>query len=184
MTATAWIILIVGIIAVVGTILYFQTRTKKLKSKFGPEYDRLVREKGSSVRAERELEQRTRRVEKFKVHPLPEAERERLAAEWRETQARFVDDPRGALSGVDHLIDRAMKSCGYPVGAEFSDRAADLSVDHPGVVEHYRIAHDIAESDTRKPASTEELRLAMKHYKALFEDLLGRPVDELTGARR
>jgi len=77
-----------------------------------------------------------------------------------------------------------MKSCGYPVGAEFSDRAADLSVDHPGVVEHYRIAHDIAESDTRKPASTEELRLAMKHYKALFEDLLGRPVDELTGARR
>jgi len=184
MTTTGWIVLIVGIILVVGTILLFKARTRKLKSQFGPEYDRAVRERGSALTAERELEQRAKRVEKFKVHPLSDSECERFANSWRETQTRFVDDPRGALAEADQLVNQAMKARGYPVGGEFTQRAADLSVEHPRVVEHYRIAHDIADADTRKAASTEDLRLAMKHYRALFEDLLGRPVEEMTGARK
>jgi hypothetical protein len=184
MTTTGWIILIVAIVLVLGTILLLKARSRKLKSRFGPEYDRVVRERGSAMTAERELEKRAQRVEKFKVHPLSDAECQQFAGEWREAQARFVDDPRGALSDADRLVNRAMKARGYPVGGEFTQRAADLSVDHPRVVEHYRIGHEIAESDAKQAASTEDLRLAMKHYRALFEDLLGRPVEETTGARR
>lgn len=184
MTTAGWLVLVVGIILVVGAILLFKARSQKLKSKFGPEYDRLVRERGSTMRAERELEQREKRVEKFRIHPLSNTEHEQFTAEWRQTQERFVDDPRGALADADRLVNRAMKARGYPVGGEFTQRAADLSVEHPQVVEHYRVAHDIAEADASKGASTEDLRLAMKHYRALFEDLLGRPVEETTGARR
>jgi hypothetical protein len=183
MTTTGWIILIVAIL-VIGTFLLLKARSRKLKSRFGPEYDRVVRERGSAMTAERELENRAKRVETFKVHPLSDRECEQFAGEWRETQARFVDDPRGALSNADNLVNRAMKARGYPVGGEFTQRAADLSVDHPRVVEHYRIGHEIAESDSKQAASTEDLRLAMKHYRALFEDLLGRPVEETTGARK
>lgn len=184
MTATGWIILIVGIIVALGIILLFKARTKKLKTRFGPEYDRAVRERGNAMAAERELEQREKRVEKFKIHPLSEHECEEFANEWRETQAHFVDDPRGALRDADRLVERAMKARGYPVKGEFRQRAADLSVEHPRVVEHYRVAHDIAEADEKTPATTEDMRLAMKHYRALFEDLLGRPIEEMTGARR
>ena len=184
MTTAGWIVLIVGIIVVVGAFLLLKARSTKLKSKFGPEYERLVRERGSTMRAERELEQREKRVEKFKIHPLSDGECEQFTNEWRQTQERFVDDPRGAVADADRLVNRAMKARGYPVGGEFTQRAADLSVDHPHVVEHYRTAHDIAEADARKAASTEDLRLAMKHYRALFEDLLGRGVEEITGARK
>jgi hypothetical protein len=184
MTTTGWIVLIVGIIVVVAAILFFKVRSRKLQSKFGPEYDRVVRERGSAMSAERELEQREKRVERFKIHPLSDSECGQFAGEWRETQARFVDDPRGALADADRLVNRAMKARGYPVGGEFTQRTADLSVDHPRVVEHYRIGHEIAEADAKKAASTEDLRLAMKHYRALFEDLLGRPIEETTGAKR
>jgi len=182
MTSVGWIVLIVGIIIVVAAILLFKARTQKLKSKFGPEYDRLVRERGSSVTAEKELENRAKRVEKFNIRTLSEGECGQFAAEWKRSQERFVDDPRGAVAEADILVQKVMKARGYPVGGEFKQRAADLSVDHPRVVEHYRTAHDIAESDATHaasaPASTEDLRLAMKHYRALFEDLLGRRVDE------
>lgn len=186
MTPVTWTILIVAILAVVGAVVFFiRTRSKNLKSKFGPEYERAVREQGGSTfKAERELENRAKRVEKFPTHSLSPEEGERFAAEWRTTQEKFVDDPRGAVAAADNLVHRAMKARGYPVGGEFEERAADLSVDHASVVEHYRAAHEIAVRDARNTASTEDLRLAMKHYRALFEDLLERHVGEITGARR
>jgi len=184
MTSLTWVILVIAIIAVAfAVIAALKVRTKKLKSRFGPEYDRVVRERGSTLTAERELEHREKRVEKFHIRPLSNEERDRFTDEWRVTQERFVDDPRGAVAEADRLVHTAMKMRGYPIAGEFEDRAADLSVDHPRVVEHYRAAHDIAVRDERNPASTEDLRLAMRHYRELFEDLLGRPVQEVTGSR-
>jgi len=133
--------------------------------------------------AERELEHREKRVEKFQIRPLSNEERERFTEEWRMTQEKFVDDPRGAVAEADGLVHRAMKTRGYPIAGEFDDRAADLSVDHPRVVEHYRAGHEIAARDATNAASTEDLRLAMRHYRELFEDLLGHHVAEVTGAR-
>jgi len=167
-----------------AVVIAFKARTKKLRSQFGPEYDRLVRERGSALTAERELEHRAKRVEKFQIRPLSRDECDQFARDWRATQERFVDDPRGALAEADSLVHNAMKSQGYPIGGEFDERVADLSVDHPRVVEHYRAGHEIAVRDTRNRASTEDLRVAMTHYRALFEDLLGRHVDEVTGAKR
>lgn len=168
----------------VAIVLAFKARTRKLKTRFGPEYDRVVQATGGTLAAQKELEQRAKRVENFKIHTLSKPESDMFASEWRETQEKFVDDPRVALADADRLVHRAMKARGYPIGEEFDQRAADLSVDYPGVVEHYRAAHDMAVGDARRPASTEDLRVAMKHYRALFEDLLGRRVDEVTGARR
>jgi len=185
MTSTAVIILVVVLVAVaLAVFMLFQARSKKLRSRFGPEYDRVVKQRGSTLTAERELEHRAKRVENFRIHPLNEADRERFARDWRVTQEKFVDDPRGALAEADRLVHAAMKARGYPVAGEFDERAADLSVDHPRVVDHYRAGHDIAVRDERAPVSTEDLRLAMKHYRALFEDLLGKHVSEMTGARR
>lgn len=192
MTPLTWTILIIAIVAIALAILFFiQSRTKKLKSQFGPEYDRAVREQGSTFKAERELEHRAKRVEKLSIHPLSEQESDGFAREWRATQEKFVDDPRGAVAAADNLVHRAMKARGYPIEGEFEDRASDLSVDHSFVVEHYRAAHDIAVRDARNSASTEDLRLAMKHYRDLFEDLLARRVvetgvrrEEITGVRR
>ena len=185
MTPLTWALLIIAILAVAGALVFFiQTRTKHLKSKFGPEYERAVREQGSTFKAERELENRAKRVEKLSIHSLSPAESEQFASEWRTTQENFVDDPRGAVAAADNLVHRTMKAKGYPIGGEFDDRVADLSVDHAFVVEHYRAAHEIASRDTRNAASTEDLRLAMKHYRDLFEDLLERHVQETTGARR
>jgi hypothetical protein len=185
MTPVTWTILIVAILAAVGAVVFFgRTRSKNLKTKFGPEYERAVREQGSTFKAERELENRAKRVEKFPIRALSPEEGERFAAEWRTTQEKFVDDPRGAVAAADNLVNRAMKARGYPIGGEFNERVADLSVDHALVVEHYRAAHEIATRDARETASTEDLRLAMKHYRALFEDLLERHVQETTGARR
>jgi hypothetical protein len=183
MTPLTWSLLIVAII-VLAAVVALRMHSKKLKAKFGPEYDRVVRERGSTLKAERELEHRKKRVENFQIRPLSPEESDQFAREWRAAQERFVDDPRGAVAEADRLIDRTMKARGYPVGGEFDDRAADLSVDHPLVVEHYRAGHDIAARDARNGASTEDLRIAMKHYRTLFEDLLERHIEEVTGARR
>ena len=185
MTPTAWVLLIVAVVAIVLAALFaLEARTKKLRSKFGPEYDRVVRREGSTFKAERELEQREKRVNSFPIRALSDEESRRFSIEWRTVQEKFVDSPRGSVAEADSLVHRAMQARGYPIAGEFEDRAADLSVDHPVVVDHYRIAHDIAARDERRPASTEDLRLAMKHYRALFEDLLGRPVEELTGVQK
>jgi hypothetical protein len=185
MTTATWVILIIAIIAIAcAVVIGFRLRSKKLKSRFGPEYDRLVHERGSTMTAERELEHREKRVNNFQIRTLSSDECDQFARDWRQTQERFVDDPRAALSDADNLVHRVMKSRGYPIGGEFDQRAADLSVDHPRVVEHYRAGHEIAVRDAQKAASTEDLRIAMQHYRALFEDLLGRHVGEVAGVKR
>lgn len=188
MTPATWAAIIIAILAIVfGIVMYLRAeRSRKLKNKFGPEYERVVHERGSATRAERELENRAKRVEKFHIRPLSREECDRYAQQWQATQERFVDDPRGAVTEADTLVQSAMKSRGYPVAREFEERAADLSVDHSLVVEHYRAAHDIAGRSARNEASTEDLRVAFTHYRALFEDLLGYHMSEITGtgARR
>jgi hypothetical protein len=179
---------LIAIVAIAfGIVMYLRAeRSKKLKSKFGPEYERLVRERGNEQRAESELEHREKRVEKFNIRPLTREERDQFARTWQITQEHFVDDPRGAVAEADRLVLSALKTRGYPIAREFEERAADISVDHPRVVEHYRAAHEIADRAARNEASTEDLRLALKHYRALFEDLLGSHVTEIvgTGARK
>ena len=158
------------VIAMIAVIYTQKGRTKRLKTKFGPEYDRLV-SKGDVRNVEAELANRERRVEKLHIHELPPTDVARFSESWRLVQARFVDAPREALVEADRLVHEVMISRGYPMG-NFDQRAADISVAHPKVVEHYRLAHDIAGSDQIAKASTEDLRQAMVHYRSLFEDLL------------
>src|SRR5205823_882293 len=168
------IVLAIALIVVIGVAiwLYMQKRrTETLRSDFGPEYDRAVHEHRDQREAERELEQRRERVERLNIQPLPAAERDRFAERWQAVQAQFVDDPNGATREADDLVGRVMETRGYPVG-DFEQRAADVSVHHPRVVEHYRAAHVIALRNERGGAETEDLRQAMVHFRALFEDLL------------
>jgi hypothetical protein len=157
--------------------------TPQLRTKFGPEYDHLVEEKGSPARAEKELEYRSKRVEKFHIRQLTREESADFAAKWRTAQERFVDDPRGAVAEADRLVQGAMEARGYPTGGDFDERAADLSVDHAALVDNYRAGHAIAVRDSRGRVDTEDLRNAMKHYRALFEDLLDQRVSELREVR-
>jgi hypothetical protein len=168
------VVLALALVAALGWILYDRRRSEALKSRFGPEYRRVVDEADDRRAAESELAARQRRVDKLDIRPLPEAERDRYAAEWKSVQAHFVDEPAAAISEADRLIGDVMEAQGYPV-ADFEQRAADVSVDHPGVVEHYRAAHAIATTEAEPDAktTTEDLRQAMVHYRALFEDLLG-----------
>jgi len=168
--------LIIGIIAVialaaVGLIIIGQRRTRNLSEKFGPEYERTFQAMRDRGKTESELQKRVERADQFKIRPLAAADRERFEKVWNDDQARFVDDPRGAVKEADRLVADLMQVRGYPVG-DFAQRAADVSVDHPHVVDEYRSAHDIAERDVRGEADTEDLRAAMVHYRALFRDLL------------
>jgi hypothetical protein len=166
--------LIVGIILAIGFALWMYTqkkRTQTLRTKFGPEYDKAIGEHQDRGHAESELEKRTKRVAKFKIHPLKTEDRSRYSEDWRREQSLFVDDPRAAVNHADKLVQSVMQRRGYPVG-DFDQNAADLSVDHPRVVENYRIAHEIALREGQNQGSTEDLRKAMVSYHALFEDLL------------
>ena len=176
------IVLAIALVAVIGIAvwLYMQKRrTETLRSDFGPEYDRAVHEHRDQREAERELEDRRERVEHLNIQPLPAAERDRFAERWQAVQAQFVDDPNGATREADDLVGRVMQTRGYPVG-DFEQRAADVSVHHPRVVEHYRAAHAIAVRNERSGVETEDLRQAMVHYRALFEDLLEVETPETT----
>ena len=174
MDAATAIIIVAIIIVLVGVgFWYFQRqRSSKIRRRFGPEYERTVTETGDRRKAEQILEKREKRVQGFLIRALPQADRERFASAWREVQAQFVDDPKAAVTRADQLVADLMNMRGYPV-ADFEQRAADLSVDHPIVIENYRAAHDIALRHQRGEASTEDLRRAMVHYRTLFEDLLG-----------
>lgn len=151
-----------------------RTTTAELRQRFGPEYEQAVREHGSERRAEVQLADREKRVDKFKIRDLDQAERERFSGQWQALQSRFVDDPKAAVTDADALVSSLMQTRGYPV-AEFNQRAADISVDHPRVVANYRSAHEIAERPAKGEVDTEELRTAMIHYRALFEDLVQAP---------
>ena len=168
--------MIVGVAAAVAVVLWFlweRRRHVQLRKRFGPEYDRIVHETGSERRAEAELDARARRVARLQIRTLDEADALRFAEAWRVLQIRFVDEPSAAIAEADRLVGEVMTARGYPLG-DFDQRSADISVDHPRVVANYRAARDIARRQGRGEASTEDLRQAVIHYRALFEDLLGR----------
>jgi len=180
------LIIIAGAVVaiVVALIVYMKKeRTQKLRSKFGPEYDRAIDAHGNRSHAETELEKRAKRVAKFDIHPLTAAECARYAEDWRREQSLFVDDLKAAVRHAHTLVQDVMKRRGYPVG-DFDQDAADLSVDHPRVVENYRIAHEIALRDERGRSTTEDLRKAMVSYHALFDDLLDQPIRTAEEIRR
>lgn len=172
--------LLLGLLAVVVVILAIvavmagnrKRRSEELHERFGPVYDHTVQDfGGDKQRAEQELHAREKRVESFDIHPVTPKERERFQEEWRATQAEFVDAPDHAIMNADRLIKQVMQAEGYPVG-DFEQRATDLSVEHPTVVTNYRAAHELALKNEKGKATTEDLRQAMVHYRALFDNLL------------
>jgi hypothetical protein len=183
---TNWIMLF-GILAVVllavavGFIAQRQQQSKRLRQRFGAEYDRAVAELGRA-KAEAELRAREKRVEKLTIIPLAPADAARFTQAWTTLQGRFIDNPKGVVVEADHLVRELMLKRGYPMG-DFERRAADMSVDHPAVVENYRAAQAIAVRDERGEADTEELRRAVVHYRTLFDELLGeRPAKRVESA--
>ncbi len=173
-TSTVLIVVLalaVVVIAVLAYALLRKQRTRKLRSHFGPEYDRAFRQFGDASRAEDALVARQKRLEKIKIHPLSENERERFADLWHGVQSHFVDDPSGTIREADRLVSEVMTAGGYPM-ADFERRADDISVDFPYVVSNYRMAHEIALNQQDGRASTEDLRKAVVCYRKLFEELL------------
>lgn len=173
MDKTTLIIAAVVIVAllVVGFVVMQRRRTDQLKSRFGSEYDRTVKESGDRRKAEAELAEREKRVEKLSIRPLDPTRREHFASEWQRVQAEFVDNPEQSIRDADILIQDVMTERGYPV-KNFEQVAADISVDHADVVQHFRKAHDIAVRHARGEGDTEDLRNAMIHYRALFDELV------------
>lgn len=173
MSTPSLVALIVGILAVAVAVwaLLQRQKTRKLKNTFGPEYDRVMDQEKNARRGEAVLQERQRRVEKYQIRPLTRDECDMFGAKWHATQEHFVDNPREAVAQADSLITDAMRTRGYPM-SDFDQRVANLSVDHPQVVEDYRIAHEIAIRDSRDLATTEDLRKAMQHYRSLFEHVL------------
>lgn len=167
-------VVVLAVLALAIAIALRARRTAKLKNRFGPEYRHAVEETGSRRKAEAELHGREKRVEGFAVQPLRVGERERYSVAWRNIQAEFVDNPKAAVSRADELLGEIMAARGYPVG-DFEQRSADLSVDHPVVVQNYRAGHDIALRAARGDAGTEDLRQAMIHYRTLFDELVSEP---------
>jgi len=175
--STTGLIIIIGvavivIVAIAAFIYLRKRRTERLRSQFGAaEYARTVQESGTQRRAEEELEKRKERVAALHIRPLPPGDRDRFIDLWRGVQARFVDTPGGAVTEANQLVRDVMAARGYPV-TDFEQRAENISVDHPLVVENYRAAHEIAVRQARGQASTEDLRQAMVHYRTLFDELL------------
>ena len=165
------ILIAVGLIVVV-LLLILRQRTDKLRARFGPEYDRVVAEQGNRFKAEAALESVAKRVRSYSLKTLSAIDRDRFQQAWRKIQATFVDDPARALSEADLLLGRVMLACGYPP-SDFENRAAEISVDHATVVEHYRAGHEIAVLQSQRQATTEDLRKGMLHYRALFDELVG-----------
>jgi hypothetical protein len=168
----AIIVVVLGVVA--AAVFYLRTqKSRRLRERFGPEYERAVSEAGST-RAEAKLEKIERRVKKYDIQPLDAAARERYVEQWRVVQARFVDDPNGTVGEADRLLGEVMAARGYPV-ADFEQQAADLSVNHARVIEHYRAGHAIALRHAQGQASTEDLRQALIHYRELFQELVQEP---------
>ena len=173
MTSTQIAVLVVVVIAViaVAAIFFLQYRTKKLRARFGPEYDRAVAGTGNRFKAEAELEKVEKRVSRYPLRPLTAADRDRFQQSWRAIQAKFVDDPAGAFVEADQLLGSVMAARGYPP-SDFENRAAEISVDHATVVNEYRAGHEIAVRHSQRQATTEDLRRGMVHYRALFDELM------------
>ncbi len=174
MTQTQMALLLIAVIVIVAVsvLVVLQRRSAKLRARFGPEYDRAVAETGNRFKAEARLESVEKRVRSYSLTTISAADRDRFQQSWRQIQATFVDDPSRALSEADQLLGTVMLARGYP-SSDFEDRAAEISVDHATVVEHYRAGHDIAVRQSQRQATTEDLRKGMIHYRALFDELMG-----------
>jgi hypothetical protein len=173
------IAIVVAAVVVAAALAWLYARrrratTARLRQRFGPEYEQSVREQGSERKAEAQLADRQKRVATLEIRDLDPAERERFSGQWHALQSRFVDDPKGAVTEADALVSSLMQTRGYPV-ADFDQRAADISVDHPRVVANYRSAHEIALRLAKGEANTEDLRTATIHYRSLFEELVLAP---------
>jgi FtsZ-interacting cell division protein ZipA len=183
-----WIILagvVVLALVAVGAWFYRRNQSHKLQDRFGPEYDRTVTELGSRTKGESELKAREKRVEKLDILPLAPSEVARFSEAWQALQSRFVDNPKGVVVQAEQLVRELMEKRGYPMG-DFERRAGDISVDHPDVVANYRAAQAIAVREQRGSADTEELRKAVVHYRALFDELLEvrEPRQEINAEKR
>ena len=170
-----WIILaavvVLGLVALGAWLFYQKKQSHKLQERFGPEYGRTVDELGSRTKGESELKAREKRVERLDILPLAPSEAARFTEAWQVLQSRFVDNPKGVVVQAEQLVRELMEKRGYPMG-DFERRAGDISVDHPDVVANYRSAQAIAVRDRQGSADTEELRKAVVHYRALFDELL------------
>jgi FtsZ-interacting cell division protein ZipA len=175
MATWVWIVIAIAVVLVVllaaWTIVSRRRRTGQLRDRFGPEYDRTIEDADSKRKAERELRDRQERRDELDIRPLTPAARDRYSEQWQATQARFVDDPGGAVKDADRLVQEVMRERGYPTD-DFERRAADISVDYPHIVDNYRAAHGVAVAHERNEASTEDLRQSLVHYRSLFEELL------------
>ena len=168
-------VFVLVVVAIAIFLVQQKRRSQRLRERFGPEYDRVVRQEGNIRRGEEVLEFRTTRREKLQISPLSPSARTDFAERWRGVQAQFVDDPKSSVGRADELVNEVMQARGYPVG-EFDQQASLVSVDHPLVVDNYRAAHNIAARHSQGQASTEDLRQAMVHYRSLFDELLEEPV--------
>lgn len=172
--STIIILALIGVMIVIAIGIWFAMRrrhTDALRDKFGEEYDRTLREHGKRALAEQDLEEREKRVADLDIRPLAPANRAQFMHEWQDVKADFVDSPAEAALHADRLLARIMQARGYPM-ADFERRYEDLTVDHREVAQHYRAGHEITKRQGRGEATTEDLRQAMKHYEALFEDLV------------
>ncbi|MBV9281491.1 MAG: hypothetical protein JOZ41_15535 [Chloroflexi bacterium] len=168
----AIVIIVVILLIALGAVTYLRRqRSAQLQGRFGPEYGRTLEGAGSRREAEAALRERQKRVDNLAIRPLSPEDRQRFSTEWEAVQAQFVDDPPGAVNQADRLVTEVMQARGYPMG-DFEQRAEDISVNHAGVVQNYRAAHDLALRQQEGEATTEDLRQAMIHYRSLFAELL------------
>src|SRR5947209_11708012 len=170
MVTIALIVVVIAVVGFLGWLHSRQNRSRMLRRRFGPEYDRVVHSEGDLRRAEGVLEFRAKRREKLPIRPLDRTQRTVFNDRWLAVQSRFVDDPGGAVADADHLLGEVMQVRGYPM-TNFEQQAADISVDYPRVVENYRAAHNIAVQSRNGQSNTEDLRKAMVHYRSLFDEL-------------
>jgi hypothetical protein len=180
MPAWVWVLIAFAIVAALAAVAWqamTKRRTGRLQQRFGPEYERMVGKSDSRREAEAELVAREERRQQLEIRPLTSAACDRYLHDWQTAQAQFVDQPRDAVANADRLIRSVMSERGYPV-EDFEQRAADVSVDHPQVVEHYREGHRLAQASASGNNSTEDLRQAMRHYRVLFEELVSPAGDE------
>jgi len=169
-----WLVIAAVVIVAIAAVAWVyaqRQRRVRLRTHFGPEYERAVHETGSPAKAEALLAERAKRVRDLKIRRLSREQADTFAREWKRIQGMFVDDPDGAVAAADRLVTEVMTARGYPI-EDFDTRAADLSVEHPRVVENYRIARALAVRRSRGEAGTEELRQAVVNYRTLFDDLL------------
>ncbi len=169
-----WVLVgvVVVLLVAIAVLVVRQQRSRALQEGFGPEYDRVVEQRGDRRSGERELLDRRERLDQFQIRSLEPDVREEYLRRWGETQRQFVDEPGAAVGEAHALVQQVMHDRGYPVDSDFEQRAADISVEHPAVVQNYRAAHAISVRAQNGKASTEQLRQSMVHYRALFDDLL------------